>query len=66
MPGQLLITNISAGIVDDKRLEQLNETYQIQLEIVERPSFGTINLAASQADVIIQDDDGKCVECLQD
>ena len=66
VPGQPLVTNITAGIVDDQRLEQLNESCLIQLEIVERPSSGTINLASSQANVIIQDDDGWCVQCSYD
>ena len=58
MAGQPLINNITAGIVDDKRLEQFNESFPIRLEIADRPSFGTINIPRIQTIVIIQDDDG--------
>ena len=64
MPGGPLITNVTGQIVDDERLEQYNETFSVWLEVVEQPSFGTVNLATTQANVIIQDDDGRFVEFL--
>ena len=59
MPGEPLIANVTGQIVDDERLEQFKETFSVWLEIVDQPSFGTINLATTQANVIIQDDDGR-------
>ena len=58
MPGQPLTTDLTAMLVNDNRLEQPFEIYEIRMELAEPPLAGTVNLVGDQADVAIQDDDG--------
>ena len=48
----------TALIVDDNRLEQLRERFEIWMELAELTSFGMIDLATDEVTVVIQDDDG--------
>ena len=57
-PGLPLNEGFTAMIVDDDKLEQVNESFQIRMILAEPTSFGMIDLAVDEVNVIIHDDDG--------